>query len=215
VPSHVAHWRYMANTTELLLPLAHPNGSAVLAQHTAESPYILQWAPISPKIAPSHGSLDHHLIHDSLVQSEPTIQTASRSVQPFSHRRLQSIPILYNVPPLPPHNCPFPCGGAGPQSNTWFPRPTRVLNPNGISTGSAVFAGLTSDLCDRPSDRARYSVGNGRCDLKTAEPIETPFGMLSRVDPSNHVLDGGPDPPYEGAILRGRTCSDTANDTLM
>ena len=25
----------------------------------------------------------------------------------------------------------------------------------------------------------------------TSDPIEMPFGMLSRVDPSNHVLDGG------------------------
>jgi len=30
-------------------------------------------------------------------------------------------------------------------SNTWFSGHTRVLNPNGISIGSAIFAGLTSD----------------------------------------------------------------------
>jgi len=35
-------------------------------------------------------------------------------------------------------------GGYGPPSNTWFPEPTRVLNPNGLSIGSAVFAGLTT-----------------------------------------------------------------------
>jgi len=35
-------------------------------------------------------------------------------------------------------------GGSEPQSNTWFPGPTRVLNPNGISIASTVFAGLTS-----------------------------------------------------------------------
>jgi len=34
---------------------------------------------------------------------------------------------------------------------------------------------------------------------KTAEPIE-----MLRVGPGNHVLDWGPDPPWEGAILRGR-----------
>jgi len=33
------------------------------------------------------------------------------------------------------------CGGSEPLSNTWFPGPTRVLNPNGISIGSAVCAG--------------------------------------------------------------------------
>jgi len=53
---------------------------------------------------------------------------------------------------------PFPLkiapshGGSGPPSNTWFLGPTRVLNPNGISIGVAVFAELTSD---RQTDRLR------------------------------------------------------------
>jgi len=34
-----------------------------------------------------------------------------------------------------------------------------------------------------------------RYPAKTAGPIEMPFGMWGGVDPSNHVLDGGPDPP--------------------
>jgi len=33
---------------------------------------------------------------------------------------------------------------------------------------------------------------------KTVEPIEMPFGLRTRVIPRNHVLDGGPDPPWEG-----------------
>ena len=37
-----------------------------------------------------------------------------------------------------------PIRGSGPPSNTWFPGPTRVLNLNGISISSAVFAELTS-----------------------------------------------------------------------
>jgi len=40
---------------------------------------------------------------------------------------------------------------------------------------------------------------------KMAEPIEMPFGLMIRVGPGNHVLDGGPDPPREGAILKGRS----------
>jgi len=36
-------------------------------------------------------------------------------------------------------------------SNTWFPGPTEVVNPNSISIGSAVFAGLTG-VTDRPTD---------------------------------------------------------------
>jgi len=30
---------------------------------------------------------------------------------------------------------------------------------------------------------------------KTAEPIEVPFGLRTRVGPGNHVLDRGPDSP--------------------
>jgi len=39
---------------------------------------------------------------------------------------------------------------------------------------------------------------------KTAAPIKIPFGLRTRVIPGNHVLDGSPDPPWEGAILRGK-----------
>jgi len=52
-------------------------------------------------------------------------------------------PILYNEMHLTLQIAPSH-GGSGPLSNTWFPRPTRVLNPNGISIGSAISAGLTS-----------------------------------------------------------------------
>jgi len=45
---------------------------------------------------------------------------------------------------------PFPLkiahshGDLEPPSNTWFPGPTQVLNPNGVLISSAIFAGLTS-----------------------------------------------------------------------
>ena len=44
----------------------------------------------------------------------------------------------------PPKNLPLSMGDLDPPSNTWFPGPTQVLNPNGNSIGAAVFAGLTS-----------------------------------------------------------------------
>jgi len=59
--------------------------------------------------------------------------------------------------PFPPKNCPFPWGHLDPPSNTWFPGPTQVLNTNGISIGSAVFAVLTS-VTDKPTDDATRSV---------------------------------------------------------
>jgi len=37
---------------------------------------------------------------------------------------------------------------------------------------------------------------------ETFEPTEMPFGVRTRVGPKNHVLDGGPDLPWEEAILR-------------
>jgi len=51
--------------------------------------------------------------------------------------------------------------GSGRPSNTWFPGLTRVLNPNCISIGSAVFAEPTS-----VTDRPRYSFGNSRQHLR-------------------------------------------------
>jgi len=43
-------------------------------------------------------------------------------------------------------------GGSEPPSNTWSLGPSQVLNPDGISVGSAVFARLTS-VTDRQTDR--------------------------------------------------------------
>ena len=59
-----------------------------------------------------------------------------------------------------PKYCPFPWG-IWTASNTWFPGPTRVSNRNGISIGSAFFAGITS-VTDRPTDHATRSVTTGR-----------------------------------------------------
>jgi len=116
------HWRHLANTIEIVhinatwqiwlnLCLIRPSrvhnpngksiGPAVSAQLTAESPYTLQWAALSPKIAPYHGGSGAHVIHDSLGQSEPTIQMASWSVQLFPHRWPQSVQYFTMVHPFP------------------------------------------------------------------------------------------------------------------
>jgi len=90
----------------------------------------------------THGGPGPHLIHDSLGVSEPTTQTASRLNQPFLHSSAQGVRILYNGPPLGPSKLPLPMGDLDPSSKTRFFGPTRVLNSNGISIGSAVFAEL-------------------------------------------------------------------------
>jgi len=78
------------------------------------------------------------------------------------HRWPQNVPKLYNGPPfhLPfPSKLPIPTGRLGPPSNMWFPGPTRVLNPNGISIDSAIFAGLTSVTDRQTADHVTQSVG--------------------------------------------------------
>jgi len=59
----------------------------------------------------------------------------------------------------------------------------------------------------RPSSMVCLSVGLSVTlvsPAKTAAPIELPFGLRTCVGPGNHVLDGGPDPPWEGANFWGR-----------
>jgi len=59
------------------------------------------------------------------------------------------------------------------------------------------------------TDRVTWSVGRSVTLVslaKTAEPIEIPYGLRTRVGPENHVplvLDWSPGPPWEWAILRG------------
>ena len=94
------HWRHLANTIELVLPSAHLSPqpkrqidrfSRFCIAHSRKSLYTLQWTPLSSKNAYFHGGSgphDPHLTHDSLGPSEPTMQTASRSVQAFSQGSL-------------------------------------------------------------------------------------------------------------------------------
>jgi len=62
----------------------NPNGKSIAVQpylYSSRQKVSIQWAPLSPKIAPSHRDLDPHLIHGSLDPSEFSAQTASRSIQ--------------------------------------------------------------------------------------------------------------------------------------
>jgi len=88
--------------------------------------------------------LDSHLIHDSLDHYEPSVQSATRSVQLFSHRWPQSVLIVYKGRPIF-LKLPLPMQGSGTPSNTWFLGPIRAHNPNGSSIGLAVFAQMTAN----------------------------------------------------------------------
>jgi len=39
---------------------------------------------------------------------------------------------------------------------------------------------------------------------KTEDSMEVPFGVVSRVDPRNHAVDGGPDLPYGNRPFGGK-----------
>ena len=63
----------------------------------------------------------------------------------------------------------------------------------------------------RPLLKYSYSIMSW---AKTAESIEMPFWMLSRVDLRNHVLDGGPDLAWVGRFWVGRASPGMPHDTL-
>jgi len=107
------------------------------------------------------------LIHASLYSLESSTQTASRLVQPFLHSSRQRVIMLYSGPPFSPQNCLF-TWGSGPPFNTCFLGSTRVHVPNAISTGSAVFAGLTT-VTHQQTDHAATSVL--WCSLKTSAVV--------------------------------------------
>jgi len=89
-----------------------------------------------------------HLIHACSDPSESKCQTASRSVQPFSHSSRQTVAVLCNGPPPFPLKLPFPTGDLttihvpwahpGPQPKPHLDRFSRFCKAH---------------YCDRPPDR--------------------------------------------------------------
>jgi len=65
---------------------------------------------------------------------------------------------------------------------------------------------IDAAYCYQPSSVVCWSV-TLVSPAKTAEPIEMPFGLRTRVGPGNHVLDGGPDPPWNGQFWGGKAAS--------
>jgi len=139
-----ATWWIQLNLCFLWLTRVHsPNGkligSATSAQLTAESRAILyNRRPFPLKIAPSHGGSRPYLTDDSLDQSQPTIQTASRSGSAVFAQVTAECPYilqwasLSQKMPLLLGGSGSASGGSGPASNTisWAhlsPQPKRHL----------------------------------------------------------------------------------------
>jgi len=121
-----------------------------------------------------------HLIHASLGPPEFKFQTAFRSVQPFCTADGREYPYFTMGAPLFPLKLPLPMEDLSTHLiQLWFLGPTRVLNPNGSSIGSAVFAQLTAD-CPHTLQWA------------TRPPSKFPF---SRGDLNTHLIHGSLGPP--------------------
>ena len=81
-PNGRAHWRHLANTIELALPLAHPSPQTkreisvqpLLHSLWQKVPILNNGRPFLPKLPLLTGGSGPHLIHGSLGQSEPTNQ---------------------------------------------------------------------------------------------------------------------------------------------
>ena len=102
--------------------------------------------PLPLKIAPSHGASGRHTLYNFGAHPSPQVQTASTGSAVFKQLTAACPYIRYNGPPFPPQNCPLPYGMLTTSNRpTWFPGPTKVLNPNDISIGSAVFAQGTAE----------------------------------------------------------------------
>ena len=76
----------------------------------------------------------------------------------------------------------------------------QIIRPHRSSTY------VDAAYCYQPSEVVCRSV-TLLSPAKMAAPIEMPFGLRTQVGPRNHVLDRGPDPPWEGANLRGKGAS--------
>jgi len=123
-PPMWAHWCHLANTTELVLLSYHPNPqpkqqverfSRFCTADCRKSLYFTMGDPF-PKNCPfswGSGFPYLHLIHDSLGKSKPTIQMASQSVQPFSHR-LPLCPYTLQWAYFSPSKLPLPKGHLDP-----------------------------------------------------------------------------------------------------
>jgi len=145
-----AHWRHLANMTQLVLSSANPSpqpkwqmdrfshfctahGRVSSACPTMSFPLI---------IAPPHGRSGPQLIRASLGQPESITQMTARSVQPFLQSSCQSVSGQCQRACWA---CPSSLKLPIPMGDLWFLGSTGLNVPNGISVGSVVFAQVTAE----------------------------------------------------------------------
>jgi len=117
------------------------------------------------------------------------LQTLTLKMRIFGQRRCDVLVMLIGTVIQVPSVC-------------FIIRPNIIIRPDRSTTY------VDAAYCYRPSNMVCRSVGLSVklvSPAKTAEPIEMPFPLRTRVDPArpgNNLLDGGPDPPWQWSILR-------------
>jgi len=127
--------RIIPRSTQLSIPRGKWIGSAVFCtSHGRQSIFFTVGAPFPPKTPLPWDDLCPHVITWALPCPQPKQHVDLLAI--FAQMTTMAAPSL-------PQNWPF-AWGCWPPTNTWFRESTWVLNPNGISIGSAIFAGLTT-----------------------------------------------------------------------
>ena len=156
-----AHLRHLENMTELVLPSVHPSPQPKRQISRFSHPF-----PQNCRFSWGIWTLS-----DSwLGHSEPTIQTAAISVQPFSHRWTQSVTILHNGTPLSSLKIVHSHGGSGPhQIHGSLGSPessTQMASPSVQPFLHSSLVWQTDRPSDRPTDHAIRSVTIDRTYVK-------------------------------------------------
>jgi len=131
-----------------LLPWTHPsthpkwhfNPFSCFAQLTTESPYFTMGRPL--KLSLPISDLDRLIMLPWAHQSPQTKQHLDW-ISPFCTAYGRRSLYFTMCCPFLPQNYPLHIGESELLFNTWFLGPTWVDFPNNMTTGSAVFAGLT------------------------------------------------------------------------
>jgi len=147
VQSYCARWHQCAPHCSMH-PWSHPSPQpkqqldrfSHFAQLTAEchracsGMSLVPFPKNCPFASVAWGNLGPHQNTGSLDPPESTVQTASRSVQPFLHSSPQECSRAYQGMSFPLKIAPSH-GAMWTSFDTLFLEPTRILNPNGISIG--------------------------------------------------------------------------------
>ena len=126
-----ATWRIWLNSCFLRPSRVHNRNnksisSAVFAPLMAESPYTLQWVPLSPKIATSYGASgppsDTWFLGPIRAHNPNGISISSAV---FAQMTIECPYTLQWDAPFPLKIATYYRGGSGRPSNTWFPGPPK------------------------------------------------------------------------------------------